>query len=187
MLKLLREVLKVGEATIAYPFAPVEQQPGFRGKPHHNPELCIACAACAIACPPNALAIETDLDQSLQIWSLFVARCIYCGRCEEVCPTGAIQLSPDFELAVMNKQDLREQADYTIAACSQCGTPFAPVKEIDYMLALLRQSGVSEETVKNAQTLLHVCPECKRKNDIPKLVRLYQAESTLDDERDAVR
>jgi hydrogenase-4 component H len=174
MLKLFREVLKVGNATIPYPFVAIEQMPGFRGKPHHDPQLCIACAACAIACPPNALRIDTDLDQGVQIWSLFVGRCIYCARCEEVCPTGAIVLSPDFELAVMNKADLSEQADYRLMACRQCGTYFAPVKEIEYMFELLRQSGVAYESVANARALIEVCPECKRKNDIPKLVSLYQ-------------
>ena len=76
-----------------------------------------------------------------------MGRCIYCARCEEVCPTGAITLSPDFELAVMNKEDLCEQADYQLAACRECGIYFAPLKEIEYMLALLQQSGVSAENV----------------------------------------
>ncbi len=51
MLKLFREVLKVGESTVLYPFVPAEVLEGFRGRPHHDPELCIACAACTIACP----------------------------------------------------------------------------------------------------------------------------------------
>lgn len=172
MLKLLREVLKVGEATLPYPFAPVEVQPGFRGKPHHDPEKCIACGACAIACPPNALSMITDLDQGLQTWMLFVGRCIYCARCEEVCPTGALQLSPDFELAVMNKADLYDQADYQIATCPQCGLPYAPAKEITYMIERLEHSTASQE-LETTRILLHFCPDCKRKHDIPKLVRLY--------------
>jgi hydrogenase-4 component H len=174
VLKLIKEVLRVGEATVPYPFVPVELAPGFRGKPHHDPELCMACGACAVACPSNALSMTTDLDQGLQIWNLFVGRCIYCARCEEVCPTGAIKLSPDFELAVMNKADLYEQADYHLAACRLCGIYFAPVKEIEYMLALLEQSNLSSEALANQRALLEICPECKRKNDIPKLVSLYQ-------------
>jgi len=169
MLKLIKEVLKVGEATLPYPFAPVELAPGFRGKPQHDPALCIACAACAIACPPNALSITTDLDQGYQSWSIFVGRCIYCARCEEVCPTGAITLSPNFEMAVMNKEDLRERADYLLTACRQCGIYFAPTKEIDYMFALLQQSSVPAESIETARAQLEICPECKRKIDIPKL------------------
>jgi hydrogenase-4 component H len=174
MLKLLKQVLKVGEATLPYPFESVEVMPGFRGKPHHVPERCIACAACAIACPPNALTITTDLDQGLRTWTLFMGRCIYCGRCEEVCPTGAITLSQDLELAVLNKEDLYERADYKLAACRRCGMYFAPLKEIEHVSARLQQSGLSEEGLANARALLEVCPECKRKNDVRKMVSLYQ-------------
>ncbi|HTP01235.1 MAG TPA: formate hydrogenlyase complex iron-sulfur subunit [Anaerolineales bacterium] len=172
--KLVREVLKVGEATVPYPFVPVELMPGFRGKPQHDPELCIACAACAVACPPNALTMETDLDQGLTTWSIFYGRCIYCGRCEEVCPTGAIQLSQEFELAVMNKADLYERADYLLAACSQCGTFFAPAKELDYVIALVEQAGLSGEALDERKALLDLCPTCRRKTDIRKLAALSQ-------------
>jgi len=179
MLKLIKEVLKVGEATLPYPFEPLEVMPGFRGKPHHDPELCIACAACAIACPPNALSMVTDLDQGVQTWTLFMGRCIYCGRCEEVCPTRAITLSPDFELAVMNKQDLYERADYRLAACRCCGMYFAPVKEIEYAFALLQQSDISQEGLANARAMMGICPECKRKHDVPKMVDLYREETDV--------
>ncbi len=103
VLKLFKEVLKVGDATLQYPFVPAEVSEGFRGRPQHVPELCMACAACAVACPSNALTMLTDTDQGIITWSIFYGRCIYCGRCEEVCPTGAIRLSREFELAVMNK------------------------------------------------------------------------------------
>ena len=176
MLKLFREILRVGEATLPYPFEPIEQMPGFRGKPHHDPERCIACAACAIACPPNALSITTDLDQGTRTWSLFVGRCIYCGRCEEVCPTNAITLSPDFELAVANKQDLYETAEYKLAACRICGTYYAPLKEIEYVSALLKQSNMNEEDRARAVALLELCPECKRENDVQKIVSLFREE-----------
>ena len=179
MLKLIREVLKTGEATLPYPFEPMEVMPGFRGKPHHDPEQCIACGACAIACPPNALTMTTDLDQGFQSWNLFMGRCIYCGRCEEVCPTGAITLSPDFELSVMNKQDLYEQADYKLATCHHCGKYFAPVKEIEYVKALLQQSELPETAKANACTLLNLCPECKRKNDVSKMVNIYQEKNDV--------
>lgn len=174
VLKLVKEILKVGEATVPYPFVPAEVTPGFRGKPKHDPERCIACAACAVACPSNALTMVTYLDQGMITWSIFYGRCIYCARCEEVCPTGAIQLSQEFELAVMNKADLYEQADYQLEACSQCGVLFVPSKELEYVLALLEQAGMSGEELEERKALLGICPTCRRKNDITKLVKLYQ-------------
>jgi hydrogenase-4 component H len=174
MLKLIKEVLKTGEATIAYPFQPIEQQPDFRGKPHHDPALCIACGACAIACPPNALTMSTSLDEGTITWQLFVGRCIYCGRCEEVCPTGAILLSPDFELAVMNKADLFEKAGYTLAACPCCGAYFAAQKQLDYVALVLENSGMDPAQLERERSLLALCPECKRKTDAPKVIALHQ-------------
>lgn len=175
VLKLLKEVLRVGEATELYPFAPAQEVlAGFRGKPQHEPELCIACAACAVACPSNALTMLTDLDQGLITWSIFYGRCIFCGRCEEVCPTRAISLSPEFELSVMNKADLFEQADYWLVACSQCGDFFTPAKELEYVLALLEQAGLTGEELEERKALLGICPMCRRKNDISKLAGLNQ-------------
>ena len=58
--KLVKEVLKVGEATVLYPFVPAEVVVGFRGRPVHDHDLCMACAACAVACPSNALTMATD-------------------------------------------------------------------------------------------------------------------------------
>jgi hydrogenase-4 component H len=172
--KLFREVVRVGEATVLYPFVPANVTDGFRGKPQHDPTLCIACAACAVACPSNALAMATDMDQGMITWSIFYGRCIYCGRCEEVCPTGAIRLSQEFELAVMNKADLFESADYQLAACSRCGTYFAPAKEVKYVIALLEQAGLSGAQLEERATLLGICPTCKRRHDIRKLVQLNQ-------------
>ncbi len=174
VLKLLKEVLRVGDATIPYPFVPAEVTLGFRGKPEHDAQLCMACAACAVACPPNALTLTTDTDQGVITWSIFYGRCIFCGRCEEVCPTGAIRLTQDFELAVMNKADLFEKADYQLAACSQCGTFFAPAKELEYVLDLLEQAGLTGDELDERRALLGICPTCKRENDITRLVQLNQ-------------
>ncbi|MFK0529522.1 4Fe-4S binding protein, partial [Escherichia coli] len=46
------------------PFPPLEVSPGFRGKPDLMPSQCIACGACACACPANALTIQTDDQQN---------------------------------------------------------------------------------------------------------------------------
>jgi hydrogenase-4 component H len=163
MFKLLKIISKAGEATAKYPFAPYPVSPGFRGKPEYTAEQCIACAACTVACPPNALTVHTDTTAGTRTWVLNLGRCIFCGRCEEVCPTRAITLSPDFELAVGSKADLLQQATFTLTSCTLCDTPFAPTKEIDYAVALMVQGGLPESEVDATRKHFATCPACKRK------------------------
>jgi len=169
VLKLIKEVLKVGQATVPYPFVPVEVPPGFRGKPEYDPEQCIVCASCTIACPPNALTMETDLEYGTRTWKLFYGRCIFCARCEEVCPTGAIRLGYDFELASFNREDMIIQAEFKLAACTECGSYFTSAKELDHVLNLLDQAGLPPEDAKIRHVQLRKCPECRRKNDLTRV------------------
>lgn len=169
MLKLIKEVIQVGQATAKYPLAPIDLAPGFRGKPVHEHELCLTCAACTMVCPPNAISIDTDVEKGIRTWSIFYGRCIFCGRCEEVCPTGAISLTPDFELAAFNKEDLIVRADYKLTACQCCQRYFAPSKELAYALALMQQAGLPESEIEARRYLLEICPECRRKNDVERI------------------
>lgn len=166
MLKLFKTILKVGDTTVKYPFKPLEVSQGFRGKPQYDAGQCIACGACTMACPANALTMETDIVSGTRQWQLFLGRCIFCGRCEEVCPTRAIVLSPEFELAVFNKADLYQRASFTLTDCQQCQRLFAPKKEVDYVMALLIHSGVSAEDVERQRPHFETCPECKRQHNI---------------------
>ncbi|MBV8047103.1 MAG: hydrogenase 4 subunit H [Paludibacterium sp.] len=161
MLKLFKIIADAGEATAKYPFAPFPVSPGFRGKPELNAAQCIACAACTTACPANALTMGNDTADGTRTWQLNLGRCIFCGRCEEVCPTHAIVLTPEFELAVANKADLLQKATFRLQQCEQCGQPFAPAKEIGYVMDLLRQSGVAVDEARRAE--FASCPACKRK------------------------
>jgi hydrogenase-4 component H len=184
MFKLLREVFRTGEATVKYPFAPLEVEKDFRGKPEHIAEKCIACAACTAACPANALSMETDVAAGTRTWSISYGRCIFCARCEEVCPTQAITLSQDFELAVANKDDLTVKAVFKLANCVCCNEPFAPAKEIAYVIALVEandvamQSGqsaaraLSPADVERRRQMLSTCPSCKRENDLVQIAHI---------------
>lgn len=79
MLKLLKTIMRAGEATVKYPFAPLEVSPGFRGKPELDAAQCIACAACASACPANALTILTDEQQDTRTGNFFLVAAFTAG------------------------------------------------------------------------------------------------------------
>lgn len=164
MLKAIKEVLRVGDATIKYPFAPIERPQDARGKPEHDAAVCMACGACAVACPANAIQMQVDTQAGTITWSINYGRCVYCGRCEEVCPTLAIALSQEFELAVMDKNDLEELAVYHLAACEACGSYYAPAKEVDFSRRILAQY-VGEEDVDSALENLGLCPQCRQRLD----------------------
>lgn len=82
MFTFIKKVIKTGTATHAYPLEPMPVDKNFRGKPEHNPQQCIGCAACVNACPSNALTVETDLATNQLAWQFNLGRCIFCGRCE---------------------------------------------------------------------------------------------------------
>lgn len=48
-------------------------------------EACIACGACADACPTDALRVEDFAIVDAE-------ECIDCGSCISVCPTDALSL-----------------------------------------------------------------------------------------------
>lgn len=164
MLKTLRNIIKAGDSTIAYPFAPYPTVPEMRGKPEHSLERCIACAACAVACPPNAIRMETKVSEGNIEWQINYGACIFCGRCEEVCPVEAIRLGDQFELAVMSKPDLIETCSYELQRCSECGKCFAPKKEVDYACRVLSRLENDEEA-ENAIRVAGLCTECKERAD----------------------
>lgn len=162
MLKLLKTLIRTGDATVTYPFTPLEVCPGFRGKPELDARQCIACGACTTACPANALTMATDTVSGARTWQLYLGRCIYCGRCEEVCPTQAIRLSENFELTVLNKSDLYTRAHFSLQHCRVCQRPFAPEKSIALAVELVAQQR-APQNLSMLRQQAEICPQCKQR------------------------
>ena len=167
-MKIIDLLKKSGVVTSPYPLQPYEVSENFRGKPKYNYSFCIGCAACGVACPPNAISVKIE-DKSV-VWRYDTGRCIFCGRCEEVCPTGAIKLSSEFELgANFNRNDLSVQGTMEAQNCIKCQKPFTSKRFVKSALQKINDSNMSEKRKKLAQEYTQICPDCKKEATLAKM------------------
>jgi formate hydrogenlyase subunit 6/NADH:ubiquinone oxidoreductase subunit I len=99
--RLLRP-LRRGPVTCRYPDAPPDLPAAARGLPVLDAIRCDGDATCVSVCPTAAIRV------SGQTWSLDAGACIFCGACARACPRDAIRMSDRIELAVVERDDLRD-------------------------------------------------------------------------------
>ena len=135
-LRLIRGKLKeawlclaAGRVTLAYPYAPAQPAPGFRGFPKVDASRCIGCGGCLSVCTPNLISVEDKGPLARFTWAL--ARCTYCGRCAEVCPEDAVTMSQEFETATPSAGDLVMTVEVFMASCNRCGRCYRTQTPLD--------------------------------------------------------
>ena len=110
-------------ATCAYPFEPAKIMPHFRGRIAFDQDKCIGCQMCVRVCPSKAIEIVLSKDQppapapvegqpAAPAKKKFdcimkLDHCVFCAQCVETCPKKALIMTQDFELAHVDRKELR--------------------------------------------------------------------------------
>jgi NADH-quinone oxidoreductase subunit I len=109
------------KATIKYPEQKRKFSPVYRGRhvlkrDENGAERCTACGMCALACPAEAITMESAErkpgeehlyreEKYASVYEINMLRCIFCGLCEEACPKEAIFLTDEIVMAEFERGD----------------------------------------------------------------------------------
>ncbi|HTT78122.1 MAG TPA: NADH-quinone oxidoreductase subunit NuoB [Stellaceae bacterium] len=99
--------LSHGQATLPWPRREgAPGQEGVFGMPRFAPERCAPdCAACAAACPTEAITVDKGSDGGERL-RVDYGLCVVCQLCVEACPEGAATASFDWAFGVRERSDL---------------------------------------------------------------------------------
>ena len=115
MIDIIKNRIKQGYRTSAFPDGDPGLPERFRGRPVLRPELCAAgCAACVDACPTQAIENRPagpDSGGKKGVLALDMGRCLFCSECTAACPEGAVTFTKDHRLAASRREDLLVTSD----------------------------------------------------------------------------
>jgi NADH-quinone oxidoreductase subunit I len=108
-------------ATVRYPEVKREISGTYRGqhvlkRDDDGAERCTACGLCAVACPAEAITMESAErkkgeehlyreEKYATVYEINMLRCIFCGLCEEACPKEAIFLTDRIVPTTFKRKD----------------------------------------------------------------------------------
>lgn len=104
--------------TVQYPDMAPRSQPRYRGFHWWEAERCIACDACARACPIDCIYIEKSAVRkivketgmaaggAIERYAIDYAKCLLCGLCTSPCPTDCIHMGDNHDLSAFTRKDM---------------------------------------------------------------------------------
>ena len=104
--------------TIQYPYEKIAFAPRYRGIHEFEADKCIACDACAKACPVDCIYIEKSAPRKLDKktgkaiggellrYAIDYQKCMFCGLCTEPCPTDCIHMGKNHDLSSYSRQEM---------------------------------------------------------------------------------
>jgi tetrathionate reductase subunit B len=123
------------------------------GRVELDPDACVACGACAGACPTDALV----LDPTVARLSVTDVDCVGCGTCASVCPDDAISVLPGVPIGAGALTPRVLLTDEPVA-CRTCGERYAPQRLLDHARGVLRATGLDPD---DPRFQLGICPTCR--------------------------
>jgi ferredoxin len=105
-------------------------------------DACVACGACAVTCPTDALR----LDGAAATLTVTDADCIGCGSCASACPDEAIHV---LDVVPTGRSALEPRvllADEPVS-CRRCGDRYAPRRLLEHARSVLEASGLDPAPV----------------------------------------
>jgi len=137
-----------GPYTIRFPKHPSEPFEAFRGKPEYDEKQCVGCGACKEVCPAKAIELVDDRAARRRTLTLHVDNCIFCGQCELSCITEkGIALTKKYDLATLNRDELRETVEKTLLLCELCGEVIGTEDHLRWLARRLGPSAYTNPTV----------------------------------------
>lgn len=91
-----------------FPELPLKVSPRYRGFHRYDLTSCIACEACARACPANCIEIDKQRvpeRKGFQVNSFTIdyGKCLFCALCIEPCPVDCIFMGSSHDLSCYSR------------------------------------------------------------------------------------